>query len=163
MATPASTHKPPPCPRGRCAEHRIAIAAPAEAVWATLIDFTGWGEWNPLYVETAGALLVGTEITMTVQLAGMKPQHARATVRTLEPPALIEYAMSQLGGLLRAFRYIELIPTGAASCRVANGEIMSGPIGKLVARLMGAKVREGLRGMNEALKRRVEAAAADAA
>lgn len=166
MATKAETAlgQPPspahraPCIRGSCAEHRIAIDAPVETVWAILMDFERWGEWNPLYVNTSGRLDVGQEIGTTVALPGMKPQATRAQVTLVSEPTCIEYATVQMGGLVRVHRYMDLKTTGPASCRLANGEIMGGPAGKLLARFVGAKVRQGLKGMNEALKARAELA-----
>ena len=143
--------------RGRCCEQRVAIAAPADAVWAVLADFATWPAWNPLYVATQGALTPDGEIAVTVALSGMKPRGARFTVREVKPPRLIEYTSRNLGGLLRVCRYIEITPTGPDACRVSNGEIMGGPVGKLLAKFVGAKVREGLKAMNEGLRVRVEA------
>jgi hypothetical protein len=144
-------------PAGRGVEHRIEIAAPAEAVWALVTDLPGWAAWNPLYVEGSGTVQVGQELRMLVAIEGMKPNRAVARVVTARPPDLLEYGMSNLGGLLRAFRYVQIERLGPDRCAVANGEIMSGPAGLLVARLIGEKVRRGLQRMNEALKMRAEA------
>lgn len=136
--------------------HRIEIDAPAEAVWAVIADVDHWGAWNPLYVQASGRPVVGATLAQTIVLEGMKPQQATATVVTVEPGRLLEYAISNLAGLVKAFRYIEIAPLGAGRCAVSNGEIMSGPIGNLLARVVGEKVRKGLQAMNEALKTKVE-------
>ena len=146
--------------RGQCCEQRVAISAPAEAVWEVLADFADWPKWNPLYVETDGILAPGEAITVSVVLPGMKPQKAHFTVTEFERPKLIEYSAKHLGGLMRVCRYIEIVATSATSCRVANGEIMGGPLGRLVARLVSGKVRAGLKGMNEGLRARSEQPAA---
>ena len=138
--------------------HRIEIAAPAAAVWAVIADLDRWGTWNPLYVAASGAAKVGAALAMTIALEGMKPQKARARVVTAEPGRLLEYEIVNLGGLVRAFRYVEIEPVGPDRCAVSNGEIMSGPIGNLLARVVGEKVRKGLQAMNEGLKAKVEAA-----
>ena len=59
---------------------------------------------------------------------------------------------------MKAFRYIDLTPLGPDRCEVANGEIMSGLFGNVLAGVVGEKVRRGLQAMNEALKAKVEAA-----
>ena len=125
-----------------------------------LADFAAWPAWNPVYVETEGSLASGATIAVVVALPGMKPVRARATVTGMEPPRLIEYSMREVGGLLRVCRYIEITATSPDSCRVANGEIMGGPIGKLLARVVARKVRAGLKAMNEGLKARAEGPAA---
>ena len=136
--------------------HRIEIAAPAADVWAVIADIDAWGRWNPLYVQARGMARVGDGLDMTIALEGMKPQKAHATVVTVEPQELLEYAIVNLGGLVKAFRYIEIMPLGTDRCAVANGEVMSGPIGNLLARIVGPKVEQGLEAMNAALKARVE-------
>jgi len=136
--------------------HSIEIAAPAAAVWAVIADLDRWGEWNPLYVQASGRPVVGTPLDMTIQLEGMKPQKARATVVTVQPGTCLEYAISNLGGLVKAFRYIDVTPLDDGRCQVSNGEIMSGILGNLLAGVVGEKVRKGLQAMNEALKAKVE-------
>ena len=138
--------------------HRIEIAAPAAAVWAAIADLDRWGTWNPLYVAASGAAKIGAELAMTIALEGMKPQKAAATIVTVEPERLLEYEIVNLGGLVKAFRYVEIEALGPDRCAVSNGEIMSGLIGNLLARLVGEKVRKGLEAMNGALKARVEEA-----
>lgn len=138
--------------------HRIEIEAPASAVWTVIADLDHWGAWNPLYIQASGKALVGTPLDMTIQLDGMKPQKARATVVTAEPGACLEYGISNLGGLVKAFRYIDITPLGDDRCAVSNGEIMSGLLGNLLAGVVGEKVRKGLQAMNEALKAKVERA-----
>lgn len=144
-----------PLPAGVGVEDRVTIAAPAEQVWAVLDAVDAWGSWNPLYVEAAGALRVGERLAFAVVLAGMKPQRASAMVQKVVPHRFIQYQTSNLGGLIRATRYIALLPA-VAGVEVVNGEILSGPIGRLLGRAVGGKVRIGLAGMNAALKTHVE-------
>jgi hypothetical protein len=144
-------------PAARGVGHRIEIAAPADAVWRVVADLDRWGTWNPLYIEARGAAEMGGRLAMTIALEGMKPQKAKATVVTVEPGRLLEYAIVNLGGLVKAFRYVEIEPLGPERCAVSNGEIMTGPIGVLLGRAIGEKVRRGLQAMNEALKAKVEA------
>jgi hypothetical protein len=143
-------------PLTRGVEHRIEIAAPAVMVWRVLADLDHWRYWNPLYIEASGRPLVGQPFVMTIALEGMKPQKARAKIVTVEPEAKFEYAISSLGGLVKAFRYVEIESLDPGSCAVRNGEIMTGLLGGLIARVVGEKVRSGLEGMNEALKAKVE-------
>jgi hypothetical protein len=145
-------------PAARGIEHRIEIAAPAAQVWRVLADLDHWGSWNPLYVEASGQPVVGQAFAMTIALEGMKPQKARATIVTVAPEALLEYAISNLGGLVRAFRYVEIEPLDPGSCAVRNGEIMTGLLGRLLRGAIGEKVRKGLQAMNEALKAKVATA-----
>lgn len=142
--------------RGRCIGHRITIEAPPELVWDFVADFQGWASWNPLYGDTVGTAEEGQPLRFSVHLAGMKPQKGKATVRKVETDTLLEYAVSNMGGLVKAYRYVEIEEISPVRCRVVNGEIMGGPLGAAVYRAVGAKVGEGLAAMNEALKRVAE-------
>ncbi|MDR2856266.1 MAG: SRPBCC domain-containing protein [Novosphingobium sp.] len=144
-------------PAGRGVEHRIEIAAPVSAVWRVIADLDHWGAWNPLYIAAKGTPIVGEPFAMTIALEGMKPQKAQARIVSAEPEALLEYGITNLGGLVKAFRYIDLRALDSGRCEIANGEIMSGLVGNLLARVIGEKVRRGLQGMNEALKAKLEA------
>lgn len=148
---------PPARPTGPTAAHTIDIAAGAETVWAILADFARWGEWNPLYTRSQGRLAPGERIAFTVAVPGIKPTDGAATVYRVTRPALIEYGLSNAGGLLKAFRFIDIAETAPGHCTVTNGEIMTGPLGRLVALLLGGKVASGMQAMNEALKVRAEA------
>jgi hypothetical protein len=69
---------------------------------------------------------------------------------------LLEYTLSNLAGLLKVFRYVEVEELSPTRCRVVNGEIMGGPLGGLVSRRLGEGVAQALKGMNEALKQVAE-------
>ncbi|PEQ12041.1 hypothetical protein B2G71_14030 [Novosphingobium sp. PC22D] len=121
-------------------------------VWDFIADFEGWGTWNPLYIETSGPAEVGRTLRFTVVVPGLRPRKARAQVYTVVRDELLEYGLTALAGMLKAFRYVSVEEISPTRCRVDNGEIMAGPVGRLVARSMGHKVRNGLEAMNLALK-----------
>jgi hypothetical protein len=139
-------------PRGTCVGGYLEIDASPSVVWGIIADLANWGDWNPLYTRMAGELREGASLEMTVAVPGMKPMETPATVFTVRPGECFEYGLEKAGGLLRAFRFIEVTRISSDRCGVANGETMSGPVGWLVARLAGAKVGAGLREMNEKLK-----------
>lgn len=142
-------------PSGHRVENRINIAASAEQVWRVLEAVNEWGRWNPLYIEADGELRVGERIDFAVVLPGMKAQRASAVVEAVEPFRFVRYRTSSLRGLIVATRYIEMRPQGAA-VEIANGEVMSGLIGRRLGPIIGEKVRAGLAGMNVALRAEVE-------
>ncbi|MCT2398026.1 SRPBCC domain-containing protein [Novosphingobium mangrovi (ex Huang et al. 2023)] len=142
--------------KGRCVGHRIEIDAPPELVWDFIADFEGWGGWSPLYVETSGRAEPGEEIRFTVKLEGLKPQKGGARVVTMRPNELLEYVMTSFGGLVKAFRFVEVEELSPTRCAVTNAEIMGGPVGAVIFRAMGHKVGMGLEGMNRALRKMAE-------
>ncbi|MDE8650245.1 SRPBCC domain-containing protein [Novosphingobium album (ex Liu et al. 2023)] len=138
--------------KGRCVGHRVTIEAPPELVWDFIADFEGWGSWNPLYTQTAGAAEPGATIRFTVAVPGLKPHKGSAEVYAVRQNELLEYGVSSLGGMLKALRFVELDEISPTRCAVANAEIMGGPVGLLLSRTVGERVRQGLEAMNLALK-----------
>jgi hypothetical protein len=67
----------------------------------------------------------------------------------------LHYETVNLGGLVKGTRYIE-IDAQAGQCSVVNGEVLSGIFGRLIALGMKHRIRQGLEGMNAALKRFAE-------
>ena len=141
---------------GRCVGHRIEIDAPPELVWDFIADFEGWADWNPLYADTAGRAEPGQRIRFAVKLEGLKPHKGHARVVSLRPNELLEYLTTSLGGLVKAFRFVELEELSPTRCAVVNGEIMGGVMGPAVFRAVGLKVGQGLEGMNHALRKVAE-------
>lgn len=146
-------------PKGKCSGGYVEIDAPAKLVWGIVGDWQGWGAWNPLYTRTDHEPREGGKIDFTVCVPGMKPMDASATVYTYRSPDCFEYGLSNLGGMLKAFRFVDVEDIAPGKCGVANGEIMSGPIGRIVAGVAGAKVSAGLQAMNAKLKELAEAKA----
>jgi len=140
-------------------EDCITIRASAERIWAELADFNRWADWSPLYAASKGELRPGNMLDMAIALPGMKPQAARSIVTAALAPSLIEYHTRAMGGLTKAYRYIEITPSGDGTCTVRNGEVMGGLVGPLLGRIAGEKVRQGVQGMNAALKQRAESPA----
>ena len=56
--------------------HRITteidIAAPAREVWAVLMDFASYGEWNPFIIGLEGRPEAGARLEARLQLPGRK-------------------------------------------------------------------------------------------
>lgn len=146
-------------PKGKCSGGYIEIDAPAEVVWSIVGDWAHWGDWNPLYTRTEGEPRVGNQIDMTVSVPGMKPLDVTAVVKTFRPNECFEYGLAQMGGMLRALRFVEVEEIGPGKCSIANGETMSGPAGWVLARLFGSKVGQGLQAMNAKVKELAEAKA----
>ena len=135
-----------------CPEHTIEIRASIDKVWGIIANFNAWQGWNPLYVKSEGNLALGESIHFAVALPGLKPHEGSASVISLQVNKQVRYQMLSGGGLVKATRYIELTETEPGFCRVTNGEIMGGLLGPVLYLLVGKRVRQGLAGMNEALK-----------
>ncbi len=141
--------------------HQLEINAPAEEVWCEIENFENWLNWNPLYVQSAGKFILGETIQFTVAIPGMSHQQGQAKVIVLEQGSLVQYQMRSMGGLSVATRFIEIkaIETSVGEgnrCSMVNGECMGGLLAPLLYKGFGNKIHQGLQGMNEALKQRME-------
>lgn len=150
----------PPRPLGKVFQAEIEIDAPAERVWPILADVDGWGRWNPIYPEASGLLAESEEIRLKIALPSSRPQVMQAKVHRLVEGRAIQFGATVLGGLLRAERFIELHRLDENRCLVVNGEVLSRPLGPLLARMGGSTLAKGLRRQNEGLKSAAETAAA---
>ncbi|MFW5472668.1 SRPBCC family protein [Knoellia sp. CPCC 206450] len=147
-------------------EHRVErsvdIAATPDEVWATLTDFTAYGQWNPFIREVSGPVETGGRLTVTIT-------PARGSVMTFTPSVLAADPGRELRWLGRvlvpglldgehAFTLEALtLPDGTVGTRLTQSERFAGV---LVPFLGGAiDVGDDFAAMNDALRDRTEAGA----
>ena len=134
----------------------IIIHAPPAAVWAQLVDFPAFDEWNPMLTEMEGAPEVGCKVRFAVATDGGGKMRMSGRVFEATPERRLEWR----GGVPLVFighHYFELYAEGDGT-RFVHGEtfwglgplLMRGTLEKRAAPLYPA--------LNEALKVRVEAA-----
>mgnify|MGYP001220154120 CR=1 FL=1 len=148
----------PAGPSGVRIEHRIGVQAPAETIWEILYDLESWGEWNPLYPEAHGAIRIGSQLDLALQLEGEARRRISPVVLEWVPNDQIHWRLKMMGGLVTTTRFLELEQLDTASTIFSNGELIGGLMGPSVARRVGRKLYRGFQAMNEALKERAEAA-----
>jgi len=118
----------------RSFEGSATTSAPAERVWAAWTDV---GSWPGGVIEAAssnGPFEVGTEITTKV--IGYPKGTSRITA--IDEPRLW---VSVAKGSGFTMTYEHLIEPAGATFRITERAIVSGPLGALVARLLGARLR----------------------
>jgi len=133
------------------------IDAPAEEVWAILLDTGSWDEWNPFASGLDGDLRVGEKVTVHLRAGpGGRGMRIKPEVTALEPGRELRW----VGGLLhpsvmRGEHWFRVDPLDGGRCRFENGERFSGA---LVAVLGGLflRGRPGYQAMCDALKARAE-------
>lgn len=144
-------------PTGVPIEHRIGIHTPPEVIWDLLYDLEGWSRWNPLFIQAAGTIRIGEALTMTLAPAGSQPRELHPVVLEWVPNDQLHLRWTEMRGLIRVVRYMEIEQLGDESCIFSNGEIVGGLVGPSVARRYGGMIYKGLRQMSEALKAEAEA------
>ena len=141
-------------------QHQIDIDAPPATVWAQLADTAAYGEWNPFVRRLSGEFRAGARLVVEIAPPGGRAMTFKPTVLTAEADRELRW-LGRLGlpGIFdgeHSFR-LERRPDGGT--RFVQAERFHG----ILVRLFGAtleKTRLGFEQMNEALKRRAEAAVA---
>ena len=138
-------------------EHRIGVARPAPQVWAILSDVATWKDWNPMYPEITGKLLISAPLSLT-EAVGERRETYAAVVAEWVPDKQIIWTRRSHAGLVRHVRYIEMQALSETGCIFANGELYEG---RLASLLVGGGRRKAFRAacraFCEAMKARVEA------
>jgi len=134
----------------------IEIDAPPERVWAALMDFDSFPEWNPFIRSIRGTPAVGSRLEVTLGASGTKPMSFRPTVKGVVPNRELRW----LGrvGLPRIFdgeHIFELAAVGPDRTRFVQRERFRGLIVPFLAKSLDRDARRGFEEMNEALRTRV--------
>lgn len=138
---------------------QITINASAERVWALLMDFPAYPEWNPFIRSIAGTAVVGQQLQVHIQPPGGSAMKFRPTVLIAQPLQAFRWKGKLLmTGVFDGEHYfqIENIPAGGVVLR--QGEVFSGVLVPLFKRSLDNGTQQGFVAMNEALKREAEKA-----
>jgi hypothetical protein len=132
----------------------LMIYAEPEKVWEALADVAAYPQWNPLVLHVIGEPTLGHRLAIQVQLPGRPPMSFRPRVTAYAPGHELEWLGSAgLPGLFDG-RHRFAVERAENGTRFAHSEHFSG---FLVPFLFDRKkITEGFKGMNEALKKRVE-------
>lgn len=134
----------------------IEIDAPPEAVYAALIDFERYPEWNPYHVRVVGAPREGADLEVRV----LRPDGARidvphVSVLRARPGRELTWG-GGIRGLFRGEHRFLLEPTPGGGARLRHEEDFDGLFVGF-ADLPPEVLTEGYRRMNQALKAYLEA------
>ena len=153
----------------------MEINAPLELVWAVMLDFEKYPEWNPfIYQVTAlpEAFVIGSRFLLHVRWANGATYKSWETLTELEPPsqtkgggstARLTYRYSSwhaVMGLVRAQREQVLSQSNGGVTTYRTRESFRGLLARFVPL---AAVKDGFRIHAEALKQRAELLAKNAA
>jgi len=122
---------------------QLDINAPAERVWALMMDAERYGEWNPFVVgiDAPDGMGLGAEITLRVRMgAALRETTSRERISRLQAPVEREWgelaydyidSMSSFG-MVRAIRWQGLQPLGPDRCRYITFEGFGGWLWRLL-------------------------------
>ena len=139
----------------RTIEATIDIAASAEAVWATVMDWPSYPSWNPFIRAITGKPKVGQRIQVRIGLPlGTVP--ITATVTRLKPEAeIVWHSALPLSGLFDRDHAITVV-TRPQGCKLTQIQTFDGRLVPAISIIADGLARSGLERMNSALKTRVE-------
>ena len=139
-------------------EHRIGVQAPAEVIWESLFDVSGWESWNPIYPRAEGRIRIGSALDLDLALPGLAPRQIRPVILDWAPADHIHWTTKSTYGLMRTLRYIEIEALSETGCIFSNGELYDGMLGERFAARNRRAIRAGFAAMGEAVQHRAEAA-----
>lgn len=139
-------------------EHRVGVPASSKAIWDVLSDLKRWPEWNGLYPEIAGLLRIQQKLSIKEAFPGRAPRAIRPMVYDWVPNAQIIWIHSELFGLVKRIRYIEIetLNEQDTSCILSNGEIYQGLLGKMIGAARRKWLKRGFEQLNNDVVARLE-------
>jgi hypothetical protein len=134
----------------------IDIDAAPDTVWAVLMDFAAYPEWNPFVVSLAGERRLGARLEASLQPAGGKAMRFRPVVTAFEDGRFFEW-LGRLGikGLFDGRHQYRIEPSGDRT-KFIQSEQFTGILVPLLSRSLNGGTRAGFEAMNRALKERAE-------
>src|SRR5688572_28010554 len=140
----------------------IIINAPPSTVWAVLMDFERYPEWNPFIVQIVGKAIVGERLSVRLQPPGTKGIRMRPTVLAVEPEREFRWKRTlAIPGVFSGEHRFYIEPHEAGSL-FTQSECFSGLLVPLFRHSLDTDTRRGFEEMNRALLERSETLAGDA-
>ena len=135
----------------------IEIESSPDVVWAILMDFEAYPEWNPFVREIKGNQSEGGQLSVRLQNPGGKAM----TFAPIVTEAIPERRFSWLGklglkGVFDGHHHFDIAVTDGATVQFTQSEDFSGALVPVLWGMVTKKTRAGFESMNTALKERAE-------
>ena len=134
----------------------IEVEAPPGRVWAVVIDFAAYPDWNPFIRRISGELLEGARLEVRIEPPEARATTFRPAVRAVEANRELRWLGRLLvPGIFDGEHSLRIEPLDGGRSRFVQSERFSGVLVGLVKGTL-AKTEAGFEQMNTALKARVE-------
>ena len=141
----------------RTVEASIDIAAPPERVWAVISDLNSFSGWNPFMTQASGELVVGAQLSITIEPPGGKPMNFKPKILEVEPNRRLRWiGRFLIRGLFDGEHVLQVEPLNSGHTRFTQCERFSGVLTRVSGTLF-SRTEAGFTAMNSALKQRCEA------
>ncbi|MGI9647593.1 MAG: SRPBCC family protein [Acidimicrobiia bacterium] len=138
-------------------ESSIDIDAAPEKVWAILMDFDSYPDWNPFITSIKGEQRLGGKLEAYLDPPGGKGMTFKPTVVAFEEGTELTWlGRLLLPGVFDGRHTLRVEPRDGGSTFV-HGESFGGVLTGLIMRFIGDSTELGFEQMNTALKARAEA------
>ncbi|MET0342941.1 MAG: SRPBCC family protein [Polyangiales bacterium] len=133
------------------------IRAPADKVWAILMDLPNYGKWNPYTTAMQSTLQIGAPMVMTVKMNALTTLTQTEYIRVLEPGHKacwgIDTTTPEANSGERC-QWLEPLPDGGT--RYVTEDLIEGSLNGLVSGLFDADLKRGFDGVARGLKAHAE-------
>jgi hypothetical protein len=141
----------------RSIETNAPIAASAERVWAILVDFARYPEWNPWLTSVRGSPEPKHRLKVVMVPADGRTVTFHPRVARVEPGRELSWrSRAGVPGLYDGHRVFRITPIDTGHCRFEQNERFTGLLVALAWQFTSAETRDGFTAMNEALRIRAE-------
>jgi hypothetical protein len=139
-------------------ETEIEIDAGPERVWAILIDFAAYPEWNPFIKSVCGVPEQGARLAVRIQPSGTKGVTFRPTVLVADAERELRWrGRLLLAGIFDGEHCFTIEPLARGRVRFQHSERFRGVLVPFFRGRLERDARRGFEEMNRALKARAEA------
>jgi hypothetical protein len=134
------------------------IGASPERVWDILTDFESYPEWNPFIRRASGDVAPGAKLEVRIEPPGGRAMTFKPTVLEAEPERELRWLGRFLvPGVFDGEHSFHIEPIDDRRVRFVQAERFRGALVPVFGKTL-EQTRRGFEAMNQALKRRAEAA-----
>ena len=135
----------------------IEIESSPDVVWAILMDFDAYPEWNPFVRKITGSPSEGGHLSVRLQNPGGRAMTFTPVVTEADPDRRFSW-LGKMGfkGVFDGHHHFDISGVDNATIRFTQSEDFSGALVPALWSMVESKTRAGFESMNTALKERAE-------